>query len=213
MAETEKKTTTRKKTTTKKDDALKLLERQNKELQEQMKALMAQLSQAKSINNSADNSADLNKKYKCYNLTHAILTVASGRNGGVLQKEKIFKKYGEYKMLKLAEIEDIYNTMPRVIESCWLYIDDKKVYDYLGLEFENIVTKNKMDELIKLETYEDIDIIANLDSELKRQVINEIVERMIAKESYDYNKLMQLKDKTKIDIFELKKDRENIKAE
>lgn len=212
MAETEKKTTTKRKTTTKKDDTLKLLEQQNKELQEQMKVLMEQLAQAKTVS-TTNNNVNTDKKYKCYNLTHSMLTVASGRNGGILQKEKRFNKYGDYKMLKLSEIEDIYNTMPRVIESCWLYIDDANVYEYLGLDYSNIVSKNKMDEIIKLETYEDIDIIANLDKELKRQVINAIVERMVAKESYDYNKLMQLKEKTKIDIFELKKDRENIKVE
>ena len=213
MAETEKKTTTKRKTTTKKDDALKLLEQQNKELQEQMKVLMEQLAQAKTVTLQKDTQVNTDKKYKCYNLTHSMLTVASGRNGGILQKEKHFNKYGDYKMLKLSEIEDIYNTMPRVIESCWLYIDDANVYDYLGLDLSNVVSKNKMDEIIKLETYEDIDIIANLDKELKRQVINEIIERMVAKESYDYNKLMQLKEKTKVDIFELKKDRENIKVE
>ena len=212
MAETEKKTTTKRKTTTKKDDTLKLLEQQNKELQEQMKVLMEQLAQAKTVS-TTNNNVNTDKKYKCYNLTHSMLTVASGRNGGILQKEKRFNEYGDYKMLKLSEIEDIYNTMPRVIESCWLYIDDANVYEYLGLDYSNIVSKNKMDEIIKLETYEDVDIIANLDEELKRQVINAIVERMVAKESYDYNKLMQLKEKTKIDIFELKKDRENIKVE
>ena len=206
MAETEKKTTTKRKITTKKSDDTKL-----KELQEQVAMLMEQLAQAKAVNN---NSQDIsNKKYKCYNLTHSMLTVASGRNGGVLQKEKIFKKYGEHKMLKLSEIEDIYNTMPKVIEGCWLYIDGADAYDYLGLDFSKIISKNKMDEIIKLETDDDIDIIVNLEKELKRQVINEIVERMVAKESYDYNKLIKLKEKTNIDIFELKSEREKMKVE
>lgn len=212
MAETEKKTTTTRKkaTTTKKtDDKISALEKQNQELQEQLKALMEAMKNQQ-VTNTKDGEVDLNKKYKCYNLTHSILTVSSGRVGNIVQKEKVFNKYGDYKMLRLAEIEDIYNTMPRVIDGGWLYIDNAKVYEYLGVNMNTIYSKKQMDTIVELKTDEDVEIIASLDDELRRQTVNLIADRMVNKESYDYNKLMLLNQKLGIDILKIKEDKEKI---
>lgn len=212
MAETEKKTTTTKrKTATKKaDDKISALEKQNQELQEQLKALMETMKNQQAKSNAKGEEIDLNKKYKCYNLTHSILTVSSGRVGNIVQKEKIFHKYGEYKMLRLAEIEDIYNAMPRVIDGGWLYIDNAEVYDYLGVSMNAIYSKKQMDTIVELKTDEDVEIIASLDDELRRQTINLIADRMVNKESYDYNKLMLLNQKLGIDILKIKEDKEKL---
>ena len=210
MAETEKKTTTTKrKTTTKKADAkISALEKQNQELQEQLKALMEAMKNQQVESNTKGNEINLNKKYKCYNLTHSILTVSSGRVGNIVQKEKVFNKYGDYKMLRLAEIEDIYNAMPRVIDGGWLYIDNAEVYEYLGVNMSTIYSKKQMDTIVELKTDEDVEIIANLDDELRRQTVNLIADRMVNKESYDYNKLMLLNQKLGIDILKIKEDKE-----
>lgn len=212
MAETEKKTTTTRKkaTTTKKtDDKISALEKQNQELQEQLKALMEAMKNQQ-VTNTKGREVDLNKKYKCYNLTHSILTVSSGRVGNIVQKEKVFNKYGDYKMLRLAEIEDIYNTMPRVIDGGWLYIDNAEVYEYLGVNMNTIYSKKQMDTIVELKTNEDVEIIASLDDELRRQTVNLIADRMVNKESYDYNKLMLLNQKLGIDILKIKEDKEKI---
>ena len=210
MAETEKKTTTTKrKTTTKKADAkISALEKQNQELQEQLKALMEAMKNQQVESNTKGDEINLNKKYKCYNLTHSILTVSSGRVGNIVQKEKVFNKYGDYKMLRLAEIEDIYNAMPRVIDGGWLYIDNAEVYEYLGVNMSTIYSKKQMDTIVELKTDEDVEIIANLDDELRRQTVNLIADRMVNKESYDYNKLMLLNQKLGIDILKIKEDKE-----
>lgn len=212
MAETEKKTTTTKrKTTTKKaDDKISALEKQNQELQEQLKALMEAMKNQQATSNTKGEEIDLNKKYKCYNLTHSILTVSSGRVGNIVQKEKVFNKYGDYKMLRLAEIEDIYNAMPRVIDGGWLYIDNAEVYDYLGVSMNTIYSKKQMDTIVELKTDEDVEIIASLDDELRRQTVNLIADRMVNKESYDYNKLMLLNQKLGIDILKIKEDKEKL---
>lgn len=212
MAETEKKTTTtkRKTTTTKKtDDKISALEKQNQELQEQLKVLMEAMKNQQ-VTNTKGGDVDLNKKYKCYNLTHSILTVSSGRVGNIVQKEKVFNKYGDYKMLKLAEIEDIYNATPRVIDGGWLYIDNAEVYEYLGVNMSSIYSKKQMDTIVELKTDEDVEIIASLDDELRRQTVNLIADRMVNKESYDYNKLMLLNQKLGIDILKIKEDKEKI---
>jgi hypothetical protein len=103
-------------------------------------------------------------------------------------------------------------------------IRDREIYD--SCKISVILSLKSDDDKLKLlpivdgchfyleeifgKSFHKAEIIASLDDELRRQTVNLIADRMVNKESYDYNKLMLLNQKLGIDILKIKEDKEKI---
>ena len=205
---TTKKTTTKKSTTKKTDDKVKDLEKKNEELMaklSQMMDLVSQLQTQTETPKSKDNGGlQGNQKVRCYNLTHSMLSIAGNLEGTA--KPRLFEKYGDSQLVRISELEEVYNAMPRVLENGLLYIADERVYDYFGIDTEKIYTKSVIDKVAKLETDEDLEILLGLDKIRFDSIVSTIIENMVNGKGYDFNKLYRIKTEKGIDIAKMAED-------
>ena len=205
---TAKKTTVKKSTIKKADDKVKDLEKKNEELMaklSQMMDLVTQLQSAQTeIPKSEKNNLQSNQKVRCYNLTHSMLSIAGNLEGTA--KPRLFEKYGDSQLVRIGDLEEVYNAMPRVLENGLLYIANEKVYDYFGIDTEKIYTKSVIDKIAKLETDEDLEILLGLDKIRFDSIISTIIENMVNGKGYDFNKLYRIKTKKGVDITKMVED-------
>ena len=205
---TTKKTTTKKSTTKKTDDKVKDLEKKNEELMAKLSQMMDLVSQLQTQTETPkpNNNGGLqgNQKVRCYNLTHSMLSIAGNLEGTV--KPRLFEKYGDSQLVRISELEEVYNAMPRVLENGLLYIADERVYDYFGIDTEKIYTKSVIDKVAKLETDEDLEILLGLDKIRFDSIVSTIIENMVNGKGYDFNKLYRIKTEKGIDITKMAED-------
>ena len=205
---TTKKTTTRKSTTKKTDDKVKDLEKKNEELMAKLSQMMDLVSQLQTQTETPkpNNNGGLqgNQKVRCYNLTHSMLSIAGNLEGTA--KPRLFEKYGDSQLVRISELEEVYNAMPRVLENGLLYIADERVYDYFGIDTDKIYTKSVIDKVAKLETDEDLEILLGLDKIRFDSIVSTIIENMVNGKGYDFNKLYRIKTEKGIDIAKMVED-------
>ena len=206
--DTTKKTTTRKSTTKKTDDKVKDLEKKNEELMAKLSQMMDLVSQLQTQTEAPkpNNNGGLqgNQKVRCYNLTQSMLSSAGNLEGTA--KPRLFEKYGDSQLVRISELEEVYNAMPRVLENGLLYIADERVYDYFGIDTEKIYTKSVIDKVAKLETDEDLEILLGLDKIRFDSIVSTIIENMANGKGYDFNKLYRIKTEKGIDIAKMAED-------
>lgn len=205
---TAKKTTTKKSTTKKTDDKVKDLEKKNEELMAKLSQMMDLVTQLQSTQTKSPKSEKSglqgNQKVRCYNLTHSMLSIAGNLEGTA--KPRLFEKYGDSQLVRISELEEVYNAMPRVLENGLLYIADEKVYEYFGIDTEKIYTKSVIDKVAKLETDEDLEILLGLDNIRFNSIVSTIVENIANGKGYDFNKLYRIKTEKGIDITKMAED-------
>lgn len=196
------------------DELIKQLMKQIELQNEQMAKMQKEIENAKNSQIVVQgNNALSGKKIKVINLMHNPLNVSTEPNG--LGRNYNFNAYGDHKMIKFDDLSDIVSSYPYTMEHGFLYIADNNAVEALGLseEYENIYSKEIMDELVYLREEHFVDMFLGMAKKLQESTAIEIARLINANETMDYNYLRKIKDKAGIDIEhianEIKKEMSN----
>lgn len=183
------------------------LKKKNDELAEMLLKLQAQLNDVTTKlatgNSSVKETSLVGKKIKCINLMRNHLNVSTEPYG----RGKVFEflKYGDSKLIKFDELSDIVSSYPNTMEQGLLYIANPDAVEELGLsdEYENIHTKEMLDELIYLRRDMDVDVFISMPKALQESTATEIARLINANETIDWNRQKKIKDATGFDFEEI----------
>lgn len=213
---TEKPTT--KKTTTKTEKTEKVaepktvdtekedLKEQNKQMAEMLKQMQAQIEQLKAESNKVQviqTVGSSGKKVKVINLAHCPVSVSTEGDGqGIV---KTFNKYGDVLTIKFDVLSDMVANYQNTFSRGYLRILDKDVVDELSLtdEYEELYTKEMIDEIINLQTDGAVDLFINMDDTLRETTARTIALNLKNGQVYDFNRLHRIEKETGIDIEKL----------
>ncbi|MBQ0111625.1 MAG: hypothetical protein KBT03_00680 [Bacteroidales bacterium] len=187
------------------DDIIKQLmaqiEAQNKMMQELQAKVDAQ-PQAQIQSNSFIRAEENfgGKKIKVINLLNCGLNLSTEPDGQ--GRAYTFAKYGDSRMIKFDDLNDIVSTYPNATENGYFYITNPDVVEYFDLteEYKHIYTKEMIDSIIKLENDTDVDLFIGMNEELQNSTKIAIANRINANERMDYNNLRRIKEECGIDI-------------
>lgn len=187
------------------------LKKKNDELAEMLLKLQAQLNDVTTrmatgmSTQPTKESSLIGKKIKCINLMRNPLNVSTEPNGKGKMFE--FQKYGETKLIKFDELSDIVSSYPNTMGQGLLYIANASAVEELGLsdEYENIHTKEMLDELIYLRRDMDVDVFISMPKALQESTAVEIARLINANEAIDWNRQKKIKDATGINFEEIAK--------
>lgn len=187
------------------------LKKKNDELAEMLLKLQAQLNDVTTkmatgmSTQPTKESSLIGKKIKCINLMRNPLNVSTEPNGKGKMFE--FQKYGETKLIKFDELSDIVSSYPNTTGQGLLYIANASAVEELGLsdEYENIHTKEMLDELIYLRRDMDVDVFVSMPKALQESTAVEIARLINANEAIDWNRQKKIKDATGINFEEIAK--------
>lgn len=216
---TEKPTTKKEKATTKTEKTEKVekptktvdtekedLKEQNKQMAEMLKQMQAQIEQLKAESNKVQviqTVGSSGKKVKVINLTHCPVSVSTEGDGqGIV---KTFNKYGDVLTIKFDVLSDMVANYQNTFSRGYLRILDKDVVDELSLtdEYEELYTKEMIDEIINLQTDGAVDLFINMDDTLRETTARTIALNLKNGQVYDFNRLHRIEKETGIDIEKL----------
>lgn len=214
---TEKPSTKKGKTTTKTEKTEKVteptidtekedLKEQNKQMAEMLKQMQAQIEQLKAESNKVQviqTVGSSGKKVKVINLTHCPVSVSTEGDGqGIV---KTFNKYGDVLTIKFDVLSDMVANYQNTFSRGYLRILDKDVVDELSLtdEYEELYTKEMIDEIINLQTDGAVDLFINMDDTLRETTARTIAMNLKNGQVYDFNRLHRIEKETGINIEKL----------
>ena len=215
---TEKPTTKKEKTTAKTEKTEKVaesktvdtekedLKEQNKQMAEMLKKMQAQIEQLKAESNKVQviqTVGSSGKKVKVINLTHCPVSVSTEGDGqGIV---KTFNKYGDVLTIKFDVLSDMVANYQNTFSRGYLRILDKDVVDELSLtdEYEELYTKEMIDEIINLQTDGAVDLFINMDDTLRETTARTIAMNLKNGQVYDFNRLHRIEKETGINIEQL----------
>ena len=215
---TEKPTTKKEKATTKAEKTVKAeepetvdsekedLKEQNKQMAEMLKQMQAQIEQLKAESNKVQviqTVGSSGKKVKVINLTHCPVSVSTEGDGqGIV---KTFNKYGDVLTIKFDVLSDMVANYQNTFSRGYLRILDKDVVDELSLtdEYEELYTKEMIDEIINLQTDGAVDLFINMDDTLRETTARTIAMNLKNGQVYDFNRLHRIEKETGINIEKL----------
>ena len=192
----------------KEKEALKLQNEQMaemlKQMQEQLLALQANIQPQ--VVTPVSTSSLVGKKIKCINLMNNPVNISTEPDGQ--GRTHSFDKYGDTKLIKFDELADIVSAYPNTMASGAIFIANKEAVIELGLEddYENIHTKEVLDEAVYLRRDSDVDIIIGLNEVMRDSILIRVAELMNANETMDFNRLRRIKDATGKDVEEIATD-------
>lgn len=215
---TEKPTTKKEKATTKAEKTEKVaepktvdaekedLKEQNKQMAEMLKQMQAQIEQLKAESNKVQviqTVGSSGKKVKVINLAHCPVSVSTEGDGqGIV---KTFNKYGDVLTIKFDVLSDMVANYQNTFSRGYLRILDKDVVDELSLtdEYEELYTKEMIDEIINLQTDGAVDLFINMDDTLRETTARTIAMNLKNGQVYDFNRLHRIEKETGINIEKL----------
>ena len=215
---TEKPTTKKEKATTKTEKTEKVVEpktvdtekedlkEQNKQMAEMLKQMQAQIEQLKAESNKVQviqTVGSSGKKVKVINLAHCPVSVSTEGDGqGIV---KTFNKYGDVLTIKFDVLSDMVANYQNTFSRGYLRILDKDVVDELSLtdEYEELYTKEMIDEIINLQTDGAVDLFINMDDTLRETTARTIAMNLKNGQVYDFNRLHRIEKETGINIEQL----------
>lgn len=216
---TEKPTTKKEKATTKTEKTEKVekptktidaekedLKEQNKQMAEMLKQMQAQIEQLKAESNKVQviqTVGSSGKKVKVINLAHCPVSVSTEGDGqGIV---KTFNKYGDVLTIKFDVLSDMVANYQNTFSRGYLRILDKDVVDELSLtdEYEELYTKEMIDEIINLQTDGAVDLFINMDDTLRETTARTIAMNLKNGQVYDFNRLHRIEKETGINIEKL----------
>lgn len=192
------------------------LREENNEIKEQLKQLMAMLTETKAKEEKSKLMSDddvgvlersepipdepsPNKMVRILSLCRGSLNLSEDEAGNGKVK---FSKYGEIKTVLYSSLINIVNYNRSFAEKGVFYILDKAAVYYLGLKdcYSHLVTNDVLDNICN---YDDVDIIKIIDSTEKTQIdtmIKNLTDRLYSMESLDLNKIQTISQKVGVDI-------------
>lgn len=215
---TEKPTTKKEKATTKAEKTEKVaesktvdvekedLKEQNKQMAEMLKQMQTQIEQLKAESNKVQviqTVGSSGKKVKVINLAHCPVSVSTEGDGqGIV---KTFNKYGDVLTIKFDVLSDMVANYQNTFSRGYLRILDKDVVDELSLtdEYEELYTKEMIDEIINLQTDGAVDLFINMDDTLRETTARTIAMNLKNGQVYDFNRLHRIEKETGINIEKL----------
>lgn len=176
----------------------KMLAEANKAMQEMQEKMLEMQSQ---MNNSAPNvvvqsDSNLTRTVKVISMlasTYVLRTNADPRERG---RSYVFEKFGDVQNIRFTDMVDIVNNYTSQFEKGWAILTSKKDYDDLGIGdfYNNILTKEQIEDLICLSNDESVDIILDMDKETQEKIAELIAEKMNSGYAYDLNRIRELRD-------------------
>lgn len=175
---------------------MKQIEQQNKVIQDMQNKL--ETTKQSSYVTKEENFGG--KKVKVINLMHNMLNISTEPDGQ--GRVYSFEKYGDSRMIKFDDLNDIVASYPNATENGLFYIANPSVVDYFDLteEYKNIYTKEMIDDIVKLKRDEDVDLFLGMNTSLRDTTAIAIANRINANEEMDYNNLRRIKTECGIDI-------------
>ena len=112
-----------------------------------------------------------------------------------------FEGYGDSKNIKFTDMISILETYGTQFEQGMAILGSKKDYEDLQLDYcyNDIFTKEQMDNIVNLVTDDDVNIILNMQDEMQENVLYMIADKVVDKFNYDYNKIKKLEDNTNLE--------------
>lgn len=182
------------------------LKEQNKQMAEMLKQMQAQIEQLKAESNKVQviqTVGSSGKKVKVINLAHCPVSVSTEGDGqGIV---KTFNKYGDVLTIKFDVLSDMVANYQNTFSRGYLRILDKDVVDELSLtdEYEELYTKEMIDEIINLQTDGAVDLFVNMDDTLRETTARTIAMNLKNGQVYDFNRLHRIEKETGINIEQL----------
>lgn len=182
------------------------LKEQNKQMAEMLKQMQAQIEQLKAESNKVQviqTVGSSGKKVKVINLAHCPVSVSTEGDGqGIV---KTFNKYGDVLTIKFDVLSDMVANYQNTFSRGYLRILDKDVVDELSLtdEYEELYTKEMIDEIINLQTDGAVDLFINMDDTLRETTARTIAMNLKNGQVYDFNRLHRIEKETGINIEKL----------
>lgn len=191
------------------------LREENNEIKEQLKQLMAMLTETRVKEEKSKMSIPAtevlegvesipdepspNKMVRILSLCRGSLNLSEDEAGNGKVK---FSKYGEIKTVLYSSLINIVNYNRSFAEKGIFYILDKAAVYYLGLKdcYSHLVTNEVLDSICN---YDDVDIIKIIDTTEKTQIdtmVKNLTDRLYSGENLDLNKIQIIGQKVGVDI-------------
>ena len=207
----EKKVTTTEKVVNKKskeetivDDKLKA---ENDALKKKINDIQAQIDRMLEIQSQPQtqvvNTSKANKTVKVTSLlscAYVLNTSTDSKKG----KTYTFDKFGDSKMIRMNDMVDILSLYQHQFEEGMAIFENRQ--DAIDLDVEYIFdlapTKQYMERVILLKSYDDVDFILGLSKDMQENIMTLIAENIKNGVNYDYNIIEELKNEG-LDITQL----------
>ena len=169
-----------------------------KQMQEQMKTMQAQMNVQNQTqpNIILEQNKDITRTVKVTSLVGNILTLSTTKNGMKPCHTTRFDKYGQTKSILFTQMQQILSYHISQFEDGKVILNSQQDYNDLGIGYiyDSIMFKDKIDELILLKDENAIDTILEMNESMQEKIIDLIAQKLANGESYDYNKIKELKD-------------------
>ena len=176
----------------------KMLAEANKAMQEMQAKMLEMQSQMNSStpNVVVQSDSNLTRTVKVISMlasTYVLRTNADPRERG---RSYVFEKFGDVQNIRFTDMVDIVNNYTSQFEKGWAILTSKKDYEDLGIGdfYNNILTKEQIEDLICLSNDESVDIILDMDKETQEKIAELIAEKMNSGYAYDLNRIRELRD-------------------
>lgn len=169
-----------------------------KQMQEQMKTMQTQMNMQNQSqpNIILEQNKDITRTVKVTSLVGNILTLSTMKNGNKAGKTYRFDKYGQTQNILFTDMQTILIYHRKQFENGLVILSDEKDYNDLGIGYvySSTMLKDKIDEIVTLKDDNAIDTIFDVNEAMQEKIIDLIAQKLASGESYDYNKIKQLKD-------------------
>lgn len=176
----------------------RMLAEANKAMQEMQTKMLEMQSQMNSStpNVVVQSDSNLTRTVKVISMlasTYVLRTNADPRERG---RSYVFEKFGDVQNIRFTDMVDIVNNYTSQFEKGWAILTSKKDYEDLGIGdfYNNILTKEQIENLICLSNDESVDIILDMDKETQEKIAELIAEKMNSGYAYDLNRIRELRD-------------------
>ena len=176
--------------------------KENKEMNDTLIALQKQLAELQNKLNEKEESkqvvikqnGDLTRTVKVVSLLPNVYNLATQPLGkGKLYQ---FKSFGDSHMIKFSDMQDILALYLNQFEKGYAVLTNKQDYEDLGIGYiyDEVMSKEKVEKLIKLENENAVDTILDMEEDMQEKIIGAIANKIAEGYSYDYNKIKKLED-------------------
>lgn len=175
---------------------------ENKFLQEQLAQMQAMMAQLQSQINSQSQVVQPQVVIQQQsNATRTVKVISLIDNTYIMSTKPLgqgtvyrFDKYGDFKNVKFQDLQDILAINSKQFENGMAVLASKEDYDDLqiGYIYDMVLDKDRMDDVIKLQSDTDVDIILGMSEEMQEKVYSIIADKIANGISYDFNKIKRL---------------------
>ena len=169
-----------------------------KQMQDEMKNMKLQMTmQSQSQPNIIlEQNKDITRTVRVTSLVSNILTLSTTKNAMKPCHTTKFEKYGQTKSILFTQMQQILAYHVSQFECGKVILSSEQDYNDLGIGYicNSAILKDKIDEIVTLKDENAIDTIFDMNEAMQEKIIDLIAQKLASGESYDYNKIKELKD-------------------